>query len=313
MEGTNNSTRLIMKKILILFFTIFCISVNAQKRNFFTDTETLQNTFIGAKGLALTNRTQLAAKLSINASHIQNFTIDSNNNISCYINTPYTINSSAFNNDSVMTYYIDLGGNCTRLNATSFHNVTEPAVHKFLIFPNVTSCGNIDVFSGGGNGTKNRMDFLCLPSLTPIGASGSTNGGNFDHLLLDGNVYVDSSNETIDGGSPDPDIADAITSDIQANVVYSSNKNAPGIVTGISTVTKDTVSIEIDWTALSHSNSIDYYVILVDGNFEANPSTGSYTITGLTTGTTYEIKILAIDEMGNSSLEFSEIYLETTD
>tara|TARA_R110000772_G_scaffold62137_1_gene139622 strand:+ start:26254 stop:27132 length:879 start_codon:yes stop_codon:yes gene_type:complete len=279
------------------------------------------NTFIGAMGAVVTTPTALAARLSIVSGNIHNFSIDANNNISCYIGRNYSSINNAFAVDPYqnnLTYYIDMDGRFTSMSAGNcFNNATNPAWHKVLVLPGLVSCARS--FSGGGAGTRNKHQLIAAPKLTPIGASGTTSDNAFSWTDYFGYVYVDSSNQTSNGGAPDPDIAAAISTGtaggsmtISAAIKYATNLDKPGIVTGISTVLKTATTIEIDWTALTHTNVIDYYLIFVDGEFIAKPTAGPYTITGLVTATTYQIKILAIDEMGNASPYFSNIYTETT-
>lgn len=282
------------------------------KKSFFNGNRE-PNTFIGGLGAVVTTPSALASRLSLLSGQIHNFKIDANNNISCYIGRNYSSITNAFGINPYQNnlfYYIDLDGKFTTLAAGTFNNATNPGFNKVVIIPGTTSC--LRSFSGGGAGTRNKWDFICAPRLQPIGASATTSDNAFSWADYTGKVFVPVFNQTSNAGAPDPDIAAAISSGIGAAISYSTNTDAPGIVTGISTVTKDTVSITIDWTPVTHTNAIQYYAIFANGVYKGRPSTGSYVITGLTTATTYEIKILAIDNMGNSSPKFSDIYVETT-
>jgi len=272
----------------------------SSKKNFFGGGGAV-NTFIGGVGASIiTNTTQLAAKLNISSGNIHNFSIDSNNNVSCYIGRNYTINASAFVNNNNITYYLDLDGKCTRINSRAFHNVTNSSVHQILIFPNVTSC-NEGMFSGGGAGTRGKINIACIPKLEPIGNLGTTSQNNFSWCDYDENVYVEGGNATNNAGGPDADIASAISSGIAAAVVYSANTNAPDNIVGLNEIDSGVDYIEVGWTALTHSNSIDYYLVFANGNFVGSPVTNSLIVGSLTTGTDYEFKILAIDSEGNTN------------
>ena len=285
--------------------------MKSRKKPFFNGNRP-PNTFIGGVGASIiTNTTQLAAKLSIQSYHIKNFKIDTNNNVSCYIGRNYTMNASAFVNNNNITYYFDLDGKCTYLNTQAFHNVTNSTVHQIIIFPNVTGC-NAALVSGGGAGTRGKINIACLPKLEPIGVSGTTSQNNFSWCDFFGNVYVNSANQTNNAGSPDADISSAISSNIGTWIRYSSNSDSPSGATGIYTVSATTSSIHIGWNAVSHSNAIDYYALFRDGVFVSANNTTSRNVTGLTSGTTYEFKVLVIDEMGNSSKKFSNVYSGTT-
>lgn len=275
------------------------------------------NTFVGAVGGTITNETLLAAKLSLSATDIQDFTIDSNNNISCNIYVNYTMNVDAFYNNNtpgsaeqVITYYLDLGGKCTFINSGGFHNAFNPTTRKFIVFPNVTGCGT-DVFDGGGAGTRNYWGIMCLPKMTPIGVSGTTSSGNFDAATFDRNVYVESSNQTINAGSPDPDIASAISSNIGTYIRYSSNTTRPDFPTQLRSTDIGTNYIDLEWDMVSHVNAIDYYVVFANGNVVGITSSTTITIGSLSTGTNYVFKMLAIDEHGNSSIFSDNVQITT--
>ena len=240
-----------------------------RKKPFFNGPDA-PNTFIGGVGASsVTSANALAGKLSLSRWHIKNFQIDSNNNVSCYINRNYSINSMAFFNDNNIRYYIDEGSNCTRLNTSAFHNVNNLSFGRVLIFPNVTST-NSRAVSGGGAGTRSKVELMCTPRLTPIGSSGTTSDNTYSWADFFGKVYVDSSNETINGGSPDPDIASAISSAIASNIVYITNTNPPTGATGMYTISATTTSIDLGWGAVTHTNTIDYILYSLMGYIKVN-------------------------------------------
>jgi hypothetical protein len=268
------------------------------------------NTFIGGVGAAyITSATALASKLSIVSGYIHNFKIDSNNNISCYIGRNYNILSRAFYRRSEFSYYIDIDGKCQYIGNESFHNPFGPAISKILIFPNLTSCGT-RVISGGGAGTRNTNGIICFPELEPVGTSGTVNDNCFSWADWSRYVYVDIGNQTNNSGGVEADISSAISSSIATWIKYSSNNNKPPIVTGVTTTDIGIDYINLSWTAVSHSNTIDYYIVIMNGIARV-ATTNSLNVTGLTSGTDYETKILAVDSMGNTN-KFSEIVTFTT-
>ncbi len=272
------------------------------------------NTFIGAVGATSdTSASDLAAKLSLSRWHIKNFKIDANDNVSCHINRNYSINDSAFENNNIITYYIDINGKCTHLTTECFHNNTNSSKFHVLVFPNVTSCG-ASISSGGGAGTRNKAGIMCFPKMEPIGITGTTSQNNFSWCDFNANVYVNDVCATNNAGGPDFDLVPpvgAVSSAIATWVKYSSNTNSPSGTTGLYTISATTTSIELGWDAVTHTNAIDYYAVFRDGNLIGAPNTTSITASGLTSATTYEFKILTIDEMGNNS-KFSNIFTETT-
>lgn len=269
------------------------------------------NTFIGGVGGVITTPALLAAKLSLSESDIYKFSIDSNNNISCNIDINYTVNGSAFSNDDNIRYYIDMRGKCTHLNSLAFHNVHNLSFGKILVFPNVTTISGNQVIGGGGAGTRNRFNHICLPKLEPIGTNGTTSNNHFSWTDYNTDVYVETGNQTNNSGGVDLDISGAISSNIASVIKYSSNSNIPPTVTSISTVGTTSSSINLSWTAVTHSNTIDHYLVFADGVYKGSTSGTFLNITGLSASTSYDFKILVIDAMGNTSI-FSEIYTEST-
>ena len=147
--------------------------MKSRKKPFF-DGPTPPNLFVGGKGGVITTPAGLAAKLSIQRYHIKNFQIDSNNNISCYIGRNYSMNGAAWLNDNGITYYIDLDGRCTSLGSQAFHNTSNSSVYQTVILPGVTSNSGSQCFGGGGAGTRNKFNLVCVPKLEPIGVTGTT-------------------------------------------------------------------------------------------------------------------------------------------
>src|SRR5690606_9102828 len=82
------------------------------------------NTFIGGVGATITNRAQLVAKLTgIVESDIKSFSIDADNNVSCYIGKDFGIATNAFHHSissSHPTYFIHLGLYLKTVNQNAF-------------------------------------------------------------------------------------------------------------------------------------------------------------------------------------------------
>ena len=283
-----------------------------RKKPFFNG-PTEPNTFIGGLGAVVTTPTALASRLSIESYHIKNFQIDSNNNISCYIGRSYSTITNSFGINPYQNnlfYWIDLDGKLTFANSGTFNNATNPTFNKIVVLPGLANC--VNPFSGGGAGTRNKWNIICTPILQPIGVSATTSSNAYSWADYVGKVYVPIFNQTSNAGSPDPDIASAISSGIGAAIKYGTNTDKPNKVTGLYTVSATTSSIRIAWDAVSHTNNIDYYILFRDGVFVNSSNTTSRNVTGLASGTTYEFKVLVVDEMGNTSKKFSDIYSGTT-
>ena len=284
--------------------------MKSRKKPFF-DGRSEPNTFIGAVGASISTATLLAAKLSIQRYHIKNFQIDANNNISCYIGRNYTMNGQAWYNNNTITYYLDLAGKCTVLNNQAFHNTTNGSPQQDVVFPNLTGLTGTRVFAGGGAGTRNKMGIICAPKLEPIGTAGTTSDNHFSWCDYFRNVYVESGNTVNNLGGVDADISSAISSNIGTWINYSDNYDAPAKVTGIQVTAITETSIDVIWDDMTHVNTIDYYLVLANGNIVGRPNTTFFQITGLVKDTAYEIKILAIDSMGNNSPKFGVIQVTT--
>lgn len=279
------------------------------------------NVFIG--GVGATSVTSIAAFVTkttgITAGNVSNFTIDSNNNVSLHVNASYGVANSAFQNDTAITYYIDLE-RCTSVGDNSLRSDAAVSILKFVYIKNAASIG-IDSMSSNEN-----LMIVILPSVTNIGSFvnsglsfrfnnvlrivcapacaslGQTSGDNFiftSSLNIE-KVYVDDLLATNNAGSPDGDIT-YLTGTVGASVGYATNLTPPDDITDLAVVDFGGSYIEVSWTAPTSTNAIDYYVVLVNNVFYSLITTTTEIIRGLEASSDYEIKVLVIDAMGNSS------------
>lgn len=248
------------------------------------------NTFIGA-GSGYTTAADIASVTSLSESDIVNFQIDANSNITFYTDTFYTVSGDIKN----ASYYIDLDGHITSIT-TAFNGGNGNK--RTLIFPSLASCP-INCFRGGGLGTKAFWGILSFPLLTPIGTT-AANNNCFDYFEAD-KVYVDDANETNNGGSPDGDIASAIGSNIGTVLNYSANTTAPSEVDdlAVSSILGSVVTLTL--TAPTSTNTIEYYIVFVNGVLHSYHSETNIIIGELELSTQYDFKVLVLDEMGNIS------------
>ncbi len=274
------------------------------------------NTFIGGVGATITNRAQLASKLTgIVENDIKKFNVDANNNVSCYIGKDFGIQSNAFQGGSNagIRYFIDVDGRCKHLGNAAF-SITESfnSFYKLFVFPGVETSGT-GCFAGGGSGTRSRQDIITMPKIQPIGVSPTTSSDNFINFRCTGNVYVNDYNATCDGGNPDPDLTETHNTVISSVVKYSDNFTTPEPLSNINFDLVGASFMKISWTDQAHSNSIDWQLMFLNGNYIGRVAGGveEYLFTGLTLNTEYEVKILTIDQSGNSSL-FSNGFKQTT-
>ncbi|GAA3516266.1 hypothetical protein GCM10022393_32860 [Aquimarina addita] len=86
---------------------------------------------------------------------------------------------------------------------------------------------------------------------------------------------------------------------------------APSVPTDLAIVTEEATSIDISWVASTDNVGILNYDIYIDNSYNSTTSNTLYTITGLSSETTYDINVLARDTSGNTS-ELSEVIQGTT-
>lgn len=258
------------------------------------------NTFIGGIGSMVTSASDLASKTSLSVGDISLFNVDANNNVSCKIDINYTINNSPFG--GLVTYYIDLNGRCTSIGDSALKSL----VNKVVVLPSLTSC-TTQGFAGGGSGTRANYDIISLPILNPIGSTVGYNM-NFQYSNIT-NLYVNNANATNNGGSPDGDLTD-VNATI-ANLNYSTNTTSPDAIDDLSVSDYGGASIHVEWTAPTSTNAVDFYLVFVNNAYVGFTQLTTYTVTLLDFNTSYDIRVVALDEMGNIS-PFSNTVSQTT-
>ena len=88
---------------------------------------------------------------------------------------------------------------------------------------------------------------------------------------------------------------------------------APSIPTNVTITNQAGTSFRVNWTASTDNSGVASYDIFVDGIFNGNSTSTSYTVTDLTISTTYSITILAKDAANNSSAKSTAVNATTTD
>lgn len=273
------------------------------------------NTFIGGVGATITNRSELVAKLTgIVESDIKNFSIDSNNNVSCYIGKDFGINTNAFHHSqsSHPTYFIHLGFHLKTVNRFAFYTSNNNAASRLRLF--ITPAELTVVPSSDGSAFRqdfHRFEVFACPNCIWLGSS-TGNNSNFSNNRNNLWLYVNPILATIDGGNPDGDIV-YVDGGTNSSVKYSANFDAPQPISAVNFDMVGASFLNISWSDQTHSNSIDWQLIFLNGNYIGRVAGGveEYTFTGLTPNTEYEVKILTIDDSGNSSL-FSKVFKQTT-
>jgi len=286
------------------------------------------NTYIGGVSATISTASALATKLAISVGRITNFTIVGSD-IKCKITGSYAIPANAFQSGATpCTYYTDSDYLVTSIGDYSFYYTTDGGVNFGNIdFRNVTTVGyqglsstkslNISLLNCTSvsdrafwhfTGVLNK-DNIYIPNCTSLG---STSGNNevFTGIVTDSIIYCHPSLATNNGGSPDGDIAYAISQGVI--IRYVSNFTAPSPVTTLAAGTIYNTSIQLNFTAPSSTNTIDYYNCYANGVFKNKISGSGKYIGGLTDNSNYNITIEAVDIYRNTSTISNLINITTT-
>src|SRR5690606_35078959 len=87
-----------------------------------------------------------------------------------------------------------------------------------------------------------------------------------------------------------------------------------GAISDLNVTAFDDTTITLDWTTPSADNPIDYYEVYLNGIFYENTTDDSegWVITGLTAGTSYDITLKTVDDLGNKSGFSNEVTQATS-
>jgi len=110
------------------------------------------------------------------------------------------------------------------------------------------------------------------------------------------------------------DIADnssALSSVISAKTLQ--DTTAPSVPKNIIISNETGTSFIVSWDAATDNTAVTSYPIFINGNFLANTSETTYTVTDLTISTAYVVQISAKDKVGNESALSSPVNATTTD
>lgn len=301
--------------IFLLFFNIMS-SQNLVTREIFGNRNTKGwNTFIGGVSPTISTSAQLATKLGISNNRIRNFVVVGSD-IKCRIIGSYAMaNWGGF----YMTYYIDSDNlvntipyrhldNMTGIETLELNGVTSiqgeierGSSIKRWILPQLTTVADLSWSNMFG-----KPVFIYAPRIVNLGTTiGNTevfetwSGTTFK-------IYTNPMLATINGGNPDGDL---IGLRAGSEVKYVANFTPPNPVTSLATGAITTTSIQFNFTAPTGSaNAYDFSEIYkkdVNGNwlYISEIASGGI-VSGLTTGTTYDFKIVARDIYYNGAESF---------
>lgn len=303
--------------IFLLFFNVMS-SQNLVTREIFGNRNTKGwNTFIGGVSSTISTSAQLATKLGVSNNRIRNFVVVGSD-IKCKIIGTYHTGNYFFpdGRNNTTTYYLDNDGLITDVgyvrnypvlkqfyhpNALSMsvgYYGRESAILNIAYFPKLTSCLQAAFYGfmeGKQAGLKCRIYIpLCTTMATPTTGQVFGGGGANSNTT----IYCHPSLATNNGGMPDNDIAYAISQG--ATVRYVTNFTPPNPVTSLATGAITTTSIQFNFTDPSGStNAYDFSEIYkkdINGNWlYVSDIVSGGIVSGLTTGTTYDFKIVARD------------------
>ena len=104
----------------------------------------------------------------------------------------------------------------------------------------------------------------------------------------------------------------AISTALSLTTLSASDTTAPSIPTSLTSSNITQTSATISWSASTDNIGVTGYKIFNNGTQVGTSTTTSYSLTGLTAGTTYSITIQAYDAAGNTSASSTTLSLTTT-
>ena len=285
------------------------------------------NTYIGGVSATIGTAALLATKLGISVGNISNFTVVGSD-IKCFITGSYVIPTSCFSGDTSITYFNDTDGLITDLNVSAFQNT--PNLKKlnfsgvitltgaYIVRYDVVTSRKIEVFLDNCTNITGQAFYdgyyhdllIYAPKCTVLGASASVNNFVFYRVKTGSTIYLNPFLQTSNGGAEEADVAYA--RGLGATIRYVTNFTAPNPVTTLAAGTIASTTIQLNFTAPSSTNTIEYYEVWLNGvDSEKTVTASGQNITGLTTATNYNITVIAVDIFLNKSLISNSINATT--
>lgn len=260
------------------------------------------NTVLG--GIAPLNITEVATVLGIQPYEITFLKYDKSD-ILLRIETDYNIPNGAFVNHP-LTSFIDKEGKVLSVGADSFLKLSgDKNINKLkdVSLPKASSVGSQSFRRNEG------LETIYLPEVVDYGST-LNDDGVFDFINPDCIIYANESMETINGGSAEGDLADAISLGAEVRYIYS--KESPSRVTDLSIGEIHATTVQLNFTPPASLNTIDFYEVYQGGKkLGVVQAPGDYLI-GLNPDTTYEINLIAVDQFYNKSRSSKTISVKTT-
>jgi len=307
--------------ILLLFVNITSAQYNLfARQNFaYKVVSNGTNTEIGGVASTISTPALLAAKLGISVGAISNFSIVGSD-IKCKITGSYAIPVSAFGVSSPCTFYKDTDGLVNYIFNSAFLNTSAGGVADFknaLTVENdvfratsftkflLKNAVNISVNCFYAN---TASDVFYIPNCTNLGGSALYNAV-FENCNATAKIYANPSLATNNAGSEDGDISYARARGCTIN--YVTNFTAPDQITDLSAGTIYNTAVQLNFTAPSSTNAIDYYECYANGVKKNNITASGQYITELNTNTAYNITLIAVDIFYNKSVVSNSLSVTT--
>ncbi|WP_417200090.1 fibronectin type III domain-containing protein [Bizionia sp.] len=212
---------------------------------------------------------------------------------------------SAFRNSGLINIDLPL-----HQNSFDSYNWDHNDDLEYVRLSTTTALGNFQTFN-----QATSLKRLYIPVVTG-GIGLNVGAGNiFNDIALNATIYVHPSMMTINAGNLEGDLAYAQTTRF-ATIVPVTDFTAPSAVSDLSVSNITTTTVDLDFTLPSSTNALDFYEVWLErtdldywhkdrviGRYSINQeiTASGATITGLTSGVPYEVRIVACDEFWNRS------------
>lgn len=252
------------------------------------------NTFIGGVASVITTSGALATRLGIASNRITNFKIVGSD-IECRISGSYVITAFWTGIELLISYYRDFDGLVTSIGYQAFYGTNVREVYT----PNATSIIDTAFDQNLNNGQdKNALKMLYIPRVTTIGTTVLNNNVFRNGNLGGAKIYAHPSLQTINAGGVEGDLAYLATGNI---IRYVTNFTAPNPITNLSVGNVYGTAVQLNFTAPSSANAIDYYECYANGVYKNTITASGQYIGGLSVNTTYTIEVKPVDIFYNKS------------
>ena len=269
------------------------------------------NTFIGGVSSVINTPALLADKLrnypsdtAFSEFNIANFTIVGDD-IECYIGVEYMLGPNFLTDFDTLTYYRDVGGKAISnytLNSQSkmflrCYNLENVYFPNMIYIQGVLSNWTFE----NTYGSYSKWRIFYIPNVINFGSTVGNDGNVFRNNFSNSiKIYAHPSMQTINEGGVEGDLAlfDSLGSN---SIRYVQNSTSPSPITNLTIGTITATTIQLNFTAPSSLNTIDFYEVWLNGRYYQDITGSGQDITGLTPSTVYNIEVKPTDIYYNKS------------